>query len=481
MIQRLQGVQSVNVRITEKARSGTELRLVDERAARGIPDFRGKRGEVTVRYEGKRTLVLAGLGGADPIRASDLRVAAAAGMRRVCALRRTSCSLRIPASAGQVPYGWQAGLEGALLGPYRFEKYKPVQQRQREPKTLELVAGGARATAARRVRAVCEAVNYARDLVNDNAGRITPARLATEARRLGRAAGLKVGVLAGRELAKQRLGLIRAVGQGSPTPPRVVTMLYRGAPRAAELTALIGKGVTFDSGGANLKPTGHIEAMRADMAGAAAVLGTMQALARLRPRKNVLGAFAAVHNALDGRSFFPGDIYASHAGLTVEICSTDAEGRLILADAISYCRKKYRPTRIIDLATLTGGVLGAFGDLVAGLCSNNDELADMLFSAGERTRERLWRLPLYAEYEQAMRSARADLRNVSKLKKGHASTITGAAFLARFVGNTPWAHIDIAGLAYNEREPRGVVPRFATGFGIRLLVEYLTGMAEGAE
>ena len=181
----------------------------------------------------------------------------------------------------------------------------------------------------------------------------------------------------------------------------------------------------------------------------------------------------AVHNAIGSRAFFPGDIYSSYSGKSIEIWSTDAEGRLILADAIAYCRDTYHPDCIIDLATLTGGIITTLGDLVAGLFSNNEELALRLFNAGETTGERLWRLPLYKEYCDSLKGEIGDLRNLSKFKKGVASSITGAAFIKEFVGETPWAHLDIAGTAYNEGAARAEVPQFATGFGVRLLLEYL--------
>ncbi|MBN1129039.1 MAG: leucyl aminopeptidase family protein, partial [Chitinispirillaceae bacterium] len=182
----------------------------------------------------------------------------------------------------------------------------------------------------------------------------------------------------------------------------------------------------------------------------------------------------AAHNAVDAKAYFPGDIYPSFAGKTVEINSTDAEGRLVLADAIACCIRTYRPARIVDLATLTGSVIMALGDIAAGLYTNDDTLAGALFAAGERTGERVWRFPLYQEYRDSLKSDIADLRNLSKFKKGYAGSITGAAFIQEFVGETPWAHIDIAGTAWNEGGARGEVPQYGTGFGVRLLVDFLT-------
>ncbi|MDO5577590.1 MAG: M17 family metallopeptidase, partial [Fibrobacter sp.] len=265
------------------------------------------------------------------------------------------------------------------------------------------------------------------------------------------------------------------VGAGSSTPPRLIIMEYTGNKNDSFKTALIGKGITFDSGGQNLKPTGHIETMRSDMAGASIVLGVINALVELKAPVNVTGVIAAAHNAIGANAFFPGDIYKSYSGKTIEICSTDAEGRLVLADAISYCINNFKPDKIIDFATLTGAVVTALGEIVAGLFSNNDTLAAKLFDAGEICGERLWRLPMYKMYCDSIKSDIADLRNLSKFKKGTASSITAAAFLKEFVGDIPWAHIDIAGTAFNEGAACGEIPQFATGFGVRLFLEYVLG------
>jgi Leucyl aminopeptidase len=197
-------------------------------------------------------------------------------------------------------------------------------------------------------------------------------------------------------------------------------------------------------------------------------------LFNLKPSINTVALIPAAHNAIGSKAFFPGDILKSYSGKTVEIHSTDAEGRLVLADAISYCQPLYKPSQIIDLATLTGGVLSALGEYVAGLFSNNDELAQRLFHSGESANERLWRLPLYKEYSDSIKGELGDLRNLSKFKKGFASSITGAAFIQEFIAdNIPWAHLDIAGMSFNEGSVRGEIPQFGTGFGVRLLIDFL--------
>jgi leucyl aminopeptidase len=447
-----------------------EFRIKEKTAA--LPDFSADAGEISIRYHDKDTIIYCGLGEKEKCTPALIRSTSAKGLNRALEIKRSAISLQLPSDAVYDKAGILAAMEGALLGAYRFLRYKSEKPAIME--RIEVVGQGVSTGDLQRIRTICDAVWYARDLVNENASVMTPLRLASEALSLGRKTGMRVTVLDEKAIAHKGLSLLAAVGQGSPTPPRLVFLEYRGDRSSKQWQAIAGKGITFDSGGQNLKPTGSIETMRLDMAGAAAVLGAMRALAALKPRVNVVGCIAAAHNAIGSRAFFPGDIYPSFAGKTVEINSTDAEGRLVLADALAYCIKTFRPSRIVDLATLTGSVVTALGDIVAGLYANDDDLAAALFSSGERTGERVWRFPLYQEYRDSLKSDLADLRNLSKFKKGHAGSITGAAFIQEFVGETPWAHCDIAGTAWNEGAARGEIPPYATGFGVRLLVDFLT-------
>ncbi len=438
-----------------------------------IGDFAAEPGETAVRYESKRCVVYAGLGKRDKDFPHRLRTAAAAAVQRVAALKRTSAALVLDSALA----AHEPAVEGALLGAYVFDRY--LSSKPERIRTLDVVSSRLTARGLRAIQSVCGAVCYARDLVNDNAGIVTPAYLVAQARRIGRAAGMRVEVLDHRRLRARGLNLLSAVGQGSVTPPHLALVHYRGNPSSGDITAVVGKGITFDTGGLNLKPSGHIETMRIDMAGAAAVLGVMRALGELRPKINVTGVCALAHNAIDGGSYHPGDVIRAYNGTTVEICNTDAEGRLALADAVAYTRERVKPSRIIDLATLTGGILTTFADVLCGLFATDDRLAEALLESGLRTHERLWRLPLHQEFCDAMKGDRSDLRSLAKFKRGHASSITGAAFIKAFAGDTPWAHLDIAGTAFNEGEARGDIPKYATGFGVRLLIDYLTG-SEGA-
>ncbi len=460
--------------LSSKPTSDTRIILVlkaDKKAA--VKDFEAGKGSVTVRYKGGKTFIYCGLGEKKDCTAQSVRAAAAVGARKACELKRKTVSVCAPSAPCDTQSCAKACLEGTVLGSYAFSKFKT--EKPRSLGAIELVTKALSPDDLGLTMTLCECTCYARDLVNDNASAITPKALAEEAARIAGRTSIKLKVLDEKAIQKEGLSLLWAVGQGSPYPPRLAILEYEGNRGSKERIAVVGKGITFDSGGQNLKPTGHIETMRCDMAGAAAVLGLMKALAALKPAVNVVGVIPSAHNAVGSKAFFPGDIYKSFSGKTVEITCTDAEGRLVLADAFEYVRKHHKPTEIIDLSTLTGSVLIALGETVAGLMSSDDGLAAKLFEAGEKSGERLWRLPVYEEHSESMKSDMADLRNTSKLKKGFAGSITGAAFLKEFAGKLPWAHIDIAGTAFNESEERGEVPKYGTGFGVRLLWEYLAG------
>jgi leucyl aminopeptidase len=282
---------------------------------------------------------------------------------------------------------------------------------------------------------------------------------------------VKTTILDKKRLEKEKMGLILAVGRAATREPALIILEYAGNPHSREKVAIIGKGITFDTGGLNIKVAGTgLETMKCDMAGAAVALGIIQAAADLKLKVNLISVLAVAENAIGPASYKPGDVYRSHSGKTVEISNTDAEGRLVLADAISYLQENYEPSQMIDFATLTGGIIIALGEEATGLFSNDDELAKQLEQAGERTHERLWRLPLYTEYKDYLKSSIADMKNSGPRK---ASSGSGATFIQQFVKKTiPWAHLDIAGTAYlSELKPYH--PTAATGVGIRLLVDFL--------
>lgn len=366
----------------------------------------------------------------------------------------------------------QAALIGLILGSYQFKQYKKNGEAT-EPITLGLLSQGKLLVDPlinARVAALCNGVFMARDLSHQPANVINPLTLAERAQMVAEQAGLKITVLDDKQLTMMGAGAIMAVGKGSQTPPRMIVLEYPGKAAGQPPVALVGKAITFDSGGYSLKSVDGMVGMKYDKCGGAAVLAIMQAAAELQLETPLVGIICAAENMVSQAAYRPDDIITALNGKTIEIVSTDAEGRLVLADGLVYAQREYHPCAVIDLATLTGGVVTALGHVRAGLMSNNDTLANQLFTAGEQTGERLWRLPLDEEFSRNMKGDDADLKN-SGGREGHA--ILGGAFLKEFIaGDTPWAHLDIAGVAdINKDLP--YAPKGATGFGIRLIIEYL--------
>jgi len=459
-----------------------------DRAARGqiskllkSGDFSGKEGEVAVSYpEGKipaRRILVAGLGKKSEVNLETCRHSAGKALCRARDLGARECHLllpEMPAGVGSGPLA-QALTEGGLIALYQYEEYKTEKTKKQILKVTFL----ARSEAERRLinstvtksQIIVDSVNFARDLVNGPANKVTPEFLAGEARRLAREERLKLKIFGPAEIKKMGMGGLGAVSVGSTRNlPRFLVLEYPGKGRAGRKpVALVGKGITFDSGGISIKPANGMEEMKTDMAGAAAVLGTLRAAARLKLSPRIVGFIPATENMPSGSAYRPGDVLRPYSGPTVEVISTDAEGRLILADALAYAREKYRPEAIIDLATLTGACIIALGREASGLLGNNPKLIEKIIQAGEESGERVWQLPLWKEYDEAIKSEVADIKNTGNREAG---TIIGGIFLKRFVGETPWAHLDIAGTA-REEKGRRYLGKGATGVGIRLLIKLL--------
>ncbi|MDR2727685.1 MAG: leucyl aminopeptidase family protein [Chitinispirillales bacterium] len=462
----------MKIRLSKTAKSASVIHFLFEENKNLPRDFKAANGEVTVRYENEAVNIYCGLGKEEECGERTLKTAAAKGIQKAAELKKERVSIILPEIQRLSSRELLSCLRGALLGKYKFVKYK--SEKPVSVETIDIVSSRPiTVQEISRAEIIADSVNYARGLANENAHKMTPVQLAKEALAISKNSGMKLTVLDEHDISRQGLNLLKAVGDSSIFPPRLIILEYNGNSKSKERGMIVGKGITFDSGGLNLKPTGSIETMKYDMAGAAAVLGVMKCIGELKPKINVCGVVPAAHNGIGSKAYFPGDIYKSYEGLTVEICSTDAEGRLILADAISYCRNKIKPSAIVDLATLTGAIVISLGDTAAGLYSNNDELAQKLFDAGERSGERVWRMPLYQEYSDSVKSEIADLRNLSKLKKGYAGSNTAAAFIKEFCGDIPWAHIDIAGTSWNDGAPKGEIAQFATGYGVQLILEYL--------
>ena len=417
----------------------------------------------------ERVLVV-GLGARDDFNPERARVAAAIASRQAAALeaRRVEWSIQWIPDAGDAAAVAAALVEGTELASYRFDRYKtskPDDEPRPEIETL-ILAGDVEGLedAARAALVTARAANRARELQNLPANVVTPTYLADRAREIADANDRVSAEVMGREEAeKLGMGGLIGVSRGSDEEPRLIVLRHDGP---GETLGLVGKAVTFDSGGISIKPSAKMHEMKMDMSGGAAVLEAVSAIAELDLDVSVLAVIPATENMPSGHALKPGDVITQHNGKTVEIINTDAEGRLILADALSWCAEQ-GADRIVDLATLTGAVLTALGSTYAGLVSNDDEWAARVLEAGEETGELAWRLPLHDEYKDLTRGTITDLVNASEKRK--ASTIYAASFLEEFVHDKPWVHLDIAGTAWDTG--REYVGRGATGFGVRLLVE----------
>ena len=431
-------------------------------------DFTGKNGEVLCHYPSRgsaKRLVLIGLGKEKQLTKESMRRAYGSAIAHLKG-KATSVEIHLPKTNVLTEEEISVAVaEGVYLANYVFDASKSTKDKALSQ--MKFVGGVD--SALKRTKIVCESVYLTRNLNFSNADDVTPAFLAQIAKDLAREyAQISTKVLGCKEIKKEKLGLLEAVSRGSSVDPALILIEYRGDPKSKELNAIVGKGVTYDTGGLNLKPTGSMETMRDDMSGAGAVLGTMRALAELKVPVNVIGVIGSTENAIGPKSYKPGDVYRSYSGVMVEISNTDAEGRLVLADALSYVQKNYAPKRIINIATLTGGAVVALGEEVTALMGNDDELAEELARAGESTYERVWRLPLHEEYEDLLKSKVADIKNSGQRK---ASPIQGGIFLKHFIGNVKWAHLDIAGSAFPDVQ-KSYHPIQSTGVGVRLLTEF---------
>ncbi len=363
---------------------------------------------------------------------------------------------------------------GARLRSYRFDKYRTKEKPEQKPSLKSVSLLVADVAAARRRYApldkIADGVFFTRDLVSEPANVVYPESLAERAKALTDL-GVEVEILDEKKMATLGMNALLGVGQGSARPPRLLIMQWHGADdKKQPPVAFVGKGITFDTGGISIKPSAGMEDMKWDMGGAGAVIGLMKALAGRKAKVNAVGIGALAENMPSGTAQRPGDIVKSLSGQTIEVLNTDAEGRLVLADALWYCQDRFKPRAMVDLATLTGAIIIALGHEHAGLYSNDEKLAEQLIAAGKATGETLWRMPLGDTYNKLMDSDAADVKNISGGRD--AGSVTAACFLERFVNKVPWAHLDIAGTAWTTKD-KPVVPKGATGFGVRLLNRFV--------
>jgi leucyl aminopeptidase len=448
-----------------------------------LENFEGKEGEVLALYsEGKIAaprLLLAGLGKKNDDRLRTLegyRRAAAAAAKRARSSNIRHLAFALPAAAAEGDTGDIAGAlaEGAVLSLYSYDKYftdkEKVEKKVKELTLFDPAAGTV--SLLKKVlhdaRIVCEAVTLARDLENAPGSELYPETLADAARRSASAHGYRAEVWDKKRIERMGFGGLIAVNLGSDKPPRFIVLEHNSGRKELDTIVLVGKGITFDSGGISIKPAGGMAEMKMDMSGAAAVVATLEAAARLDLPLHIVGLIPSTENLLGGLAMKPGDIITHYGGKTSEVDNTDAEGRLVLADALVYA-SKYKPKAVIDLATLTGACVVALGHHATGMMGNDDGLMAALKSAGQATYERVWELPLFDEYATQIKSDVADVKNVGGRWGG---AITAALFLKKFVDDYKWAHLDIAGTAILE-ESLPYAPKGGSGVGVRLLVNFL--------
>jgi leucyl aminopeptidase len=440
--------------------------------------FQGKAGHVTHVHTagrlGAARVVVVGLGDGRDGTPEPVRRAAASGVRRARDLGASHVAVDLLGDRLPARQRAHAVVEGAILGTYAFDRYKRDKS-DKAVTQLALVAPDARTAreaseGARRGEIFARATWFARDLVNAPANEAHPTHLARVAADVARQARLRIKVFDRAECQKMGMGAFLGVAAGSEQPPRFIHLTYRPAGRARRRVALIGKGITFDAGGLDLKTAEGMLRMKDDMSGGAAVLAVMRALPELQATVEVHGLVAATENMPSGMALRPGDVLRAMNGTTIEVGNTDAEGRLTLADAICYANARVKPDEIIDMATLTGACVVALGPLCSGLFASDQRLADRLLAAAEQAGERVWQLPLIDEYRENLKSEVADLNNVGPRGGG---AITAALFMKEFASSTPWAHLDIAGPAFSEKDlPLG--PKGGTGVAVRTMLTYLT-------
>ncbi|NCS65186.1 MAG: leucyl aminopeptidase [Hydrogenophilales bacterium CG03_land_8_20_14_0_80_62_28] len=424
-------------------------------------------------------ILLVGLGKENEVADKDYRDAVRAAVKAVSGTGASEASSYLAeVKVGQRGLDWK--IEQAVMAAgetlYRFDELKSEKDDAKpalRKVTLMVTAGETRTAeaASARSQAIVKAMNLAKDLGNLPGNICTPTYLADQARAVAKASGLKIQVLEQKDIEKLGMGSFLSVAKGSEQPPKFIVMQYHGGAKGAKPVVLVGKGITFDSGGISLKPGAEMDEMKYDMCGAASVLGSMQALAELGLALNVVGLIPTCENLPSGRANKPGDIVTSMSGQTIEVLNTDAEGRLILCDALTYA-ERFDPVAVVDVATLTGACVIALGHVVSGLLANDDALARELLQAGEASGDRCWQLPLLDDYQEQLKSNFADMANIGGRPAG---TITASAFLSRFAKKYKWAHLDIAGTAWKSGKGKG-----GTGRPVPLLVHFLAGRSQGS-
>ncbi|MDH3324175.1 MAG: leucyl aminopeptidase [Candidatus Peregrinibacteria bacterium] len=431
-------------------------------------DFEGKIGEVCQVFpviKSVKKVFLVGLGKEE--KKNEIRRAAGAAMRQAKKMKLKKISFIIPNNIDL-----RRILSGAVLGDYEFKIAK--KDKSFSPKSLEIMGGEKTDAQTLLSEYHCaESTNLVRDLINLPPNMMTPKILAAEAKKIGKGVKnpVKVKIMGEKEMKKMGMGSLLGVGLGSHEESQLIVLEYNGGKKSEKPVALVGKAVCFDAGGYNLKPTKYIEEMKSDMSGGATVLGLFKWIAEAKPKKNIVGVVGAVENLVSGNAFKPGDILTAMNGMTIEIGNTDAEGRLVLADCLYYTATKYKPAKMMDIATLTGAVVVALGNEITGIMGNNPELITEIKESSEKADEMVWELPITDTFRDNMKGTISDLNNISKGVGGGSSN--GGAFLENFVNKTPWAHLDLGGTAFKSGSADEITQKGATGVIVRTLKNLL--------
>jgi leucyl aminopeptidase len=445
----------------------------------GNRDFEAKPSQISVIYTRgslpAKRIALAGLGKQSEFNLEKLRAAFASVLRHLCSLnvQEAAASVNLNLIPGKKEQTVQAAVEGALLGLYQYTPYKTVGREDlKEMEELNIITDAKDfslvESAVKKARIIADAVYFARDLISAPANEMTPSIMAQKAREIARKKNVSCKILDKDKMKEMGMNALLAVASGSNEEPKFIILEYAGGRKNAAPVVLVGKGLTFDSGGISIKPANKMDEMKTDMSGGAAVMGAIMAAADLQLGLNITGLIPATENLPSGSALKPGDIIKSYSGKTIEVLNTDAEGRLILADALAYA-STYKPEAVIDVATLTGACIVALGDDVIGMLGNNDKLKKEIGKAAQNTGELVWELPLWENYDELIKSDIADYKNSGGRAAG---TITAAKFLSKFAPEAPWVHLDIAGPAWTVKD-KPYIPKGASGVTVRLLVEFL--------
>jgi leucyl aminopeptidase len=425
-------------------------------------DFEGKKGEIIQlfpSFKGAKKTFLVGIG--EEKEKSELRKVAGSAIRKVKKGKLEKVTFLLPEKRDVLRV-----VSGAILGNYEFKIGDTKEQFS--PKTLTIVSNEKHSKATLNNEIVLsEATNFTRELINLPANMMTPVILAKKAKKIGKGTALSVKVMGEKAITKLKMGSFAGVGQGSHEESQLIVLEYMGGKKSEKPIAFVGKGVCFDSGGYNIKPTGHIEEMKSDMGGAATVLGLFQWIAKTKPKKNIIGVIGAVENLVSSNAYKPGDYLTAMNGKTIEITNTDAEGRLVLADCLYYAATKYKPMFMIDIATLTGSAIAALGYDITPIMGNNSAKIQQVRNAAEMADEDVWELPITDSFREKVKGGNTDLLNWTP--NVSAGSPMAGAFLEQFVEKTPWVHIDTAGTAFHTKSEDAITPKGATGVMVRTL------------